>query len=84
MKSLDGNRQMLDDIYPIPAGNPAEGSKVMRTINAGLALAVAGSPCGRDKFRSYSRRVSERDREWSLETRLPHAQAPRRVSGRDG
>ena len=43
MKSLDGDRQMLDDIYPIPAGNPAEGTKVMRTIKAGLALAVAGS-----------------------------------------
>ena len=43
MKSLDGDRQMLDHIYPIPAGNPAEGSKVMRTIKAGLALAVAGS-----------------------------------------
>jgi hypothetical protein len=43
MKSLDGDRQMLDHIHPIPAGNPAEGSKVMRTIKAGLALAVAGS-----------------------------------------
>lgn len=43
MKSLDGDRQMLDHIHPIPAGNPAEGTKFMRTIKAGLALAVAGS-----------------------------------------
>lgn len=27
---------------PIPAGNPAEGSKVMRTLKAGLALAIVG------------------------------------------
>ena len=43
MKLLDRDWQIPDDIYPIPAGNPAEGSKVMRTIKAGLALAIIGS-----------------------------------------